>query len=377
MSSNRIHLFRLYGFPINIDPSWFIVLALVTWSLATGFFPAVAPAITGPQLWVMGLAGALLLFVSIVLHEFAHAWVARREGLPMRGITLFIFGGVAEMSDEPPSASAELKIAIAGPAMSLLIGLVCLGLRFASVGLGLPQQITAILEYLYGINFTLILFNLIPAFPLDGGRVLRALLWRKRGDITSATRTSSRIGATFGLLLMALGAWALFSGNPIGGVWYLLIGMFVQNAANASYQQVLIRHFLQGEPVGRLMRTDVVSVPPRITVDDLVRDFFYRYHFRMFPVTQEGQLLGCVSAQRVRDLPQQDWAAHYASDIMEPCTVENTIAPGDDAIAALKRMSEARTSHLMVTEAGRLLGLITAKDLTNLLSRKMEIEGRR
>ncbi|HUK20039.1 MAG TPA: site-2 protease family protein [Gemmatimonadales bacterium] len=237
MFGKQIQLFRLFGFPIRVDASWLVVAALATWSLASGYFPLRLPGLSPSTYWAMGVAGALGLFAAIVVHEMFHALVARRNGIPMRGITLFIFGGVAEMTGEPRDAKAELLMAAAGPFASILIALACYALALAGRNTW-PTPITAVLGYLAVINAVLAGFNLLPAFPLDGGRIFRAILWRWKGDLRRATQTAARVGAGFSVLFMALGVVSFVGGDFISGVWWFLIAMFLRQAAIASSQQI-------------------------------------------------------------------------------------------------------------------------------------------
>ena len=237
MFGRRLTLFRLSRFEVRLDASWIILAVLITWSLAVGYFPAQYPQLTTGTYWWMGAASAVALFGSIVLHEFAHSVVARRRGIPMRGITLFIFGGVAEMGGEPPSAETEFRMAIAGPIASAVIGCVAYGIYWSAQD-AWPIEIAAVFRYLSWINWSLAAFNMIPAFPLDGGRVLRSALWRWTGSLTRATEIATRVGAGFGALLMALAVVQLIFGNVVTAMWWFLIGMFLRGAAQSSYRRV-------------------------------------------------------------------------------------------------------------------------------------------
>src|SRR5436309_5201101 len=316
---NPIKLFKILGFAIRIDPSWFIVAALVTWQLSTLALPVWVPGRPAAVYWVAGVVAAFAYFLSVVLHELSHALVARRYGLEMRGITLFIFGGVAEMPREPPTAQAELLIAAAGPAASFGISL-AFGAGYAvATAAGLPAMAAAVCGLLGGLNAMLALFNLVPAFPLDGGRVLRAVLWGWSGSLRRATRIASGVGAGFGLLLVGLGLISTVRGSW-SGLWLVLVGFFVRNAAQASYQQLLLRRALEGEPVSRFMQTDPVTVPRAISVLDLVQGYVYRYHFKMFPVVDDGgRLLGCVTTRKLRELPREEWDRQTAGAVTERC----------------------------------------------------------
>lgn len=377
MFGNRIRLFRVAGIDISADLSWFVVLALVTWQLAT-FFPTPeggAPGLPQPAYWAMGLIAALLLFASIVLHELGHALTARRLGVPIRGITLFIFGGVAEMADEPPTARAEFLVAVAGPLVSVALGVGFLGLAAATAALDGPAAVIAVAAVLGSVNLALVVFNMIPAFPLDGGRVLRSLLWRWKGSLRWATRVSSRIGNALGVALIGLGVFvAIATGQLFSGLWLALIGMFVRSAARMSYQQLLLRRALEGEPIARFMRPDPVAVPRSISVAELVGDYVYRYHHKVFPVVEGDRLVGCVSTREVRALPREEWDRQTVGALAEKCTLDNTVPPDTDAMQALSLMSRTGRSRLLVAQDGRLLGIVSLKDLLGLFSLKMELE---
>jgi Zn-dependent protease/CBS domain-containing protein len=375
MFGNRITLFRLLGFEVRVDLSWIILALLVVWSLSVGFFPFQYEGLSTQTYWIMGIVGALGLFVSIIVHEFSHSVVARKFGMPMKGITLFIFGGVAEMGDEPPSARAEFIMAVVGPLSSILIALVLFILYIGGEAVGIPKSVNGVLAYLAGINILLAGFNLLPAFPLDGGRMLRSALWGMKKNLRWATRISSRIGAGFGVALIVLGFIRVLSGDFIGGMWFFLIGMFLQSAAKMSYQQLITRRALEGEPVRRFMKADPVTVPPSISVEALVDDYIYRHHYKMFPVVEGSQkLLGCVTTKRVKEVPRQDWVHRTVGEIATQCSPENTIEPQVDAMHALSTMNRAGYSRLMVVEDGRLVGIIALKDMLEFLSLKVEFE---
>jgi Zn-dependent protease len=376
MFGKRITLFKLLGFEVRLDLSWLIIAVLVTWSLARAVFPAYFENLSILTYWWMGIVGALGLFLSVIVHEFAHSLIARRFGLHMKGITLFIFGGVAEMADEPPSAKAEFFMAIAGPATSVLLGLILFGITALGGWAGWTKPVLGVLSYLWAINLVLAAFNLLPAFPLDGGRVLRAALWGWTKRLRQATRIASLVGSGFGILLIGVGVFNIIRGDFVGGIWWFLIGMFVRSASQGSYQQLLVRQVLAGEPVRRFMVTDPVTVPYYISVEQLVEDYIYKHHFKMYPVLQEGKLVGCVSTREVKEIPRSEWDQHTVKEISKSCTGENTIPPDTDATAALALMNRTRNSRLMVVEDGRLLGIIALKDLLRFLSLKLDLEGK-
>lgn len=375
MFGRKIPLFTLFGFKVAIDYTWFILAFLIAWSLAKGLFPHFYPDLSSRAYWIMGVAGALGLFLSIVIHEFSHSLVARRYGLPMKGITLFIFGGVAEMSREPDRPGSEFLMAIVGPAASLCLSLVFFLAVWAAGRLDAPMPLVGVLAYLMWINLILALFNLIPAFPLDGGRILRSLLWRIKGDLRWATRVASGFGSAFGLLLILWGVLSFVSGNPIGGVWYFLIGLFIRHASRMSYEQMVIRQALSGEQVRNFMTSNPVAVPPDETVQGLIENYIYKFHHKMFPVTQDGRLRGCVSTSQVRQLLSDERSRRTVSEITQPCSPDNTIDPDTDAMEAMSLMSKTGSSRLMVVRDNHLEGILTLKDLLKFLALKIDLEG--
>jgi Zn-dependent protease len=376
MFGRRFTLFKLMGFEVRLDASWIILAFLVTWSLAIGYFPAQDPGLDRADYWWMGVAAAIGLFFSIVVHEFAHSVVARRRGLPMNGITLFIFGGVAEMGGEPANPGTEFWMAIVGPLTSLAIGGIAYGV-YEGVQYAWPAPVVGVIHYLGWINWLLAAFNMIPAFPLDGGRVLRSALWHYKGSLTTATRIASQFGQGFGVVLIALGLFSLFFGNIVSAIWWFVLGMFLRNAAQQSYQQVVLRRALEGEPISRFMNSDPVTVPPNISVEDLIDNYVYRYHHKMFPVVSDADhhLAGCVTTQALSAVPRDEWRQHSVQELMRPCSTDNTITPDTDAAAALTKMSRTGLSRLMVVDHGRLLAIVALKDLVDFLALKLELEG--
>jgi Zn-dependent protease/CBS domain-containing protein len=376
MFGRKIHLFTLFGFEVGIDFTWFLLAILLAWSLAEGLFPAYFQGHTKTTYWWMGAAGALGLFLSIVFHEFWHSVIARHFGLPMKGITLFIFGGVSEMEDEPPNAKTELLMAIAGPISSAVLGGLFLAAYWGGYSARWPEPVWGVLQYLGWLNLVLAVFNMIPAFPLDGGRVLRSVLWAARGDLRWSTRIAAAFGSGTGVLLILLGLFAFITGNIITGIWYFLIGMFIRGAAQMSYRQVLIRNALGGEMISRFMEPNPIVVPPSISIHELVNDYIYRYHFKMFPVTTDGTLLGCISARQVKDIPREQWDQRRVEDALTTCSLENTIPPDTDPMKALSIMNRTGNSRLLVVEGDHLVGIITLKDMLKFLNLKMDLEGR-
>lgn len=374
MFGNRITLFKLFGFEVKIDISWLILAVLITFTLARGFFPHYYKGLPLLTYWWMGLSGALGFFASIIFHEFWHSFVARRYGLPMKGITLFIFGGVAEMGDEPPNAKTEFLMAIAGPLSSIF-----LGFGFFGINLLIPRSdpllpMKGVIGYLAYINLILAAFNLLPAFPLDGGRILRSAIWKWTDNIRWATRVASWTGSFFGIALMILGILSIFQGNFIGGIWFFVIGMFVKNAAQISYQQVLLRNVLAGKKVGYFTKVDPVFVPPSISIEQFVEEYFYKYHFKMFPVVENTNIVGCINIAQVKDIPRNEWNQRTVRELAKKCLPENTISPEADTLKALSLMKQNGNTKLMVVEDRKLIGIVTLKDILQYFSARMDME---
>jgi Zn-dependent protease/CBS domain-containing protein len=373
MFGTRWRLFHLLGIPIYLDITWVVILVLVTGSLVEQYRVEVQ-GLTWAEYVGLALVTAVAFFACIVLHELGHAVVARATGLPIRGITLFIFGGVAELSDEPHSAGGEFAMAIAGPLVSAVLGGLFLLLYFAGDAAGWPAPPLAAFKYLGAINIILLLFNIVPAFPLDGGRVLRSILWGATGNLRKATYWASLLGRGFAWLLIALGVLRILD-KDWNGLWWLLIGWFVNNAARGSYQQVLVRQMLGGEPVRRFMNPQPIVVPPEIDLRRFVEDYVYRYHRKAFPVGAEGRLDGYVSTQALSGVPREEWEAHTVGEMMERDLKALSIRPDDDALKALGKMRRTGLSRLLVVEDGRLVGIVSLKDLLRFLQLKLELEG--
>lgn len=358
------------GFPIHIDLSWFAIVVLIAWSLADGVFPEYYAQLSTATYWWMGVAGAVGLFVCVLLHELGHAVVARRFGMEMKGITLFIFGGVAEMPDEPSSAKAEFWVAVGGPIVTVVLAAL-----FFLIGLApMPDAVAGVVGYLALINVVLLAFNAVPAFPLDGGRVLRSALWHFKGSLRRASEISSRIGAGFGMFLILLALFHLLAGNVIGAIWWFVLGLFLRGAAQMSYQQVLVRQYLQGETVKSFMTDQPSTVDANNTVEQLVKDHVYQDHYKMYPVMHDGELIGCVTTRQIKQLPREAWSGTRVEQIAEACAPENTVDPQTDAMDALQTMTNKQVSRMMVVDNGRLVGILSLKDLMGFLSLKLELE---
>jgi Zn-dependent protease/predicted transcriptional regulator len=368
-------LFTLFGFEVKLDLSWLLLALLISWSLGAGWFPDRYPELSSRAYAWMGVSVAIGVFFSIVFHEFSHSIVARRFGMPIRGITLFIFGGVAEMESEPPDPKSEFLMAIAGPISSFLLAALLWAIAAIGQGSAWSQPVIGVLATLAVINLTVAVFNLAPAFPLDGGRMLRAALWYWRRDLQEATFVSSRIGRGFGTALMVLGVVAFVGGNLIGGMWWFLIGIFVRGAASSSYQQLVLKKLVEGQPVRRFMRSEPVTVSASISIEEWVEDYVYRHHYKMYPVLDGSKLLGCISVDSLQGIRREDWSSTMVADLMESRSESNTIDAGTDTMVLLTDiLKPGGRSRFMVVEHDRLVGIIALKDLLELISLKLQIE---
>lgn len=369
----NIGIGKVLGIPIRVDISWLAAFALISYSLAVGYFPNMNPNISTALSWVGGVIAALLLFASVLLHEVMHSYVAKRNDLPVGGITLFIFGGVSQLMEEPQTPEIELKMAIAGPATSLVLG----GLLFSiwvGVRMHLPSSlVTDIIYYLGWINIVLGIFNLIPGFPLDGGRVLRAILWGSLGDLDSATRIASDIGQGFGYLFILGGFWMMISQQFLSGLWLIFIGWFLNNAAQQSYQQVRLRRALSGVDVHLVMSTEYPHVDPQESVDEFVHEYLLRYDYGAFPLSEGDNLIGIVSVNEVRNLPRERWTSTSVREIARPPEQETTIDENDDAFDALMHMAEGGITRLLVMHDGHLRGIVTQESIINLVRTKLRL----
>lgn len=373
MFGAQLKLFRLAGFEVSLDLSWVFIALLISWTLATGYFPELYPGFESTTYWSMGVIGAAGLFLSIVLHELSHSVVARRYGIPISGITLFIFGGVARMESEPPTARSEFMMAIAGPIASLGLSLLFYVAAMIAGLSGIGVPITGVFAYLALINLIVAIFNMVPAFPLDGGRVYRAWVWGRTGDMLGATRRAASAGQAFGLALIALGIFSLFSGYLVAGLWWGLIGLFLHSASRNAVTQLETQKLLETEKVERVMTHSPVTVPAGITLRQLVDGYIYGSFHETFPVMDNGRLAGSIGVADIRDANRADWDRLLVRDAMHPLSAANTIAPGDQTETALRRMREGGHSRLLVVDGERLAGIVALRDIMRLVSLKREL----
>ena len=369
--TDHIQIARVIGIPIYLHFSWLIIFGLIVWTLSTGYFPAQYPDLPASSYWAKGLVASLLFFVSIVLHELGHAVVALRHGLRTRSITLFIFGGVAQLEKDPRDGRAEFWMAAAGPLVSLALA----GLFYACATLPFVGPSTAaVAKYLALINLILALFNLVPAFPMDGGRLLRGALWGSIGK-ARATRIASGAGTFFAFFLIFVGVFSLLRGDPLGGVWYILIGWFIKDASAASYQQVRLDEALRGVTVRDAMVEAVVTVPSTGSVAEAAREQFMRTGYGSYPVTRGDAVVGLLCLKDVLRLSAEEREATSVQGAMRPLTDAIVTDPDAPLPVAIARMAQAGTARLLVMHGGRLVGLLTMNGVIRRLKVREELAG--
>lgn len=359
-----VRLLTVRGITIEVHLSWLLVYGLITWTLAVGYFPRILPDAAAPVYWVSGLIAALLLFVSVLLHELSHAFVALGQGLPVRRITLFMFGGVSHLEDEPRTARSEFLIAAAGPVTSFAIAAILWAVR--RFALAEATIAATIVGYLVSVNVAVGVFNLVPGFPLDGGRLLRAALWRWHGSVGRATYLASRVGVGFAVLLIVLGAFQTLRGSFVGGVWLVLIGLFLRTSADASYTRVMLREALRRFRVQDVMTRDVVAVQAGATLADLA-ELFWAHHVTSFPVVDGSALRGLVTLKDMRRVPREAWARTPVRDVMRPRDDAITARPTDPVLTALARASRNGVGRLAVVDGERVVGYLSLKDIMHVL----------
>jgi Zn-dependent protease/predicted transcriptional regulator len=364
---DSLSLGRIAGIKVGLNWSLLIVVALIAWSLASGFFPSEVVGRAAGWYWAAGVTAAILFIASLLAHELAHSVVARRLGVQVDGITLWLFGGVSRLSGDAPSGRAEALIAAVGPITSLVLA----GLFFLA-GLGLsagrtPGLAAATANWLGGINVILAVFNLLPAFPLDGGRVLRALIWSSTGDRLRATRIAARVGMGFAVLLIALGVIDfMLSGNVVGGLWLVFLGWFLLSAARAEESSLLMRTALDRIAVGDVMTRDPVVAPDYITVAELLDRFVFGYRHTTFPTQDlEGRLTGLVTLPAVKKVQVEARASTRVRDIACPMQEVPTVAPEDSLVSLLERLGRGCSEgRALVVRGGKVVGIVSPSDVS-------------
>ena len=364
-----IRLGSVLGFEIRIDYSWFVIAFLILWSFSAGVFPERFPGLTPLAYLAMGIVGAVLFFVSLLAHELSHSLVARARGIPVDAITLFVFGGVAHIRKEAETPEDELVIAGVGPLCSTMIAVLFTGVWWLGLRLGWPVAVTGVAQYLGMLNLILALFNLLPGFPLDGGRLFRALVWRFTGSLTKATRWASNGGKTLGYVLMGLGALEVMAGLVVGGLWLVFIGWFLRTAAEVSYEQHMLGGLLSSTVAGDLMTADPSTASPGTSITELVERLLREPH-QAYPVLTEGSVVGLVSLDQVKRTPRSEWSVTRVADVMEGPKelVVPVHAPVSDVLATMRASRSNRV--MVVDDHSGLVGIISGSDVARWIQKQ-------
>jgi Zn-dependent protease/CBS domain-containing protein len=350
-----IRIARAFGIPIFVHPSWLVIFGLIAWTLATGYFPQHYPNLPVSSYWAKGLVASLLFFVSILLHELGHSLVARASGIGIRSITLFIFGGVARLERDPPDGRTELRMAAAGPAVSLVLSVLFLGVGVLAAPGG---SVWAVTRYLALINFVVAVFNLVPAFPLDGGRLLRGLLWKSMGK-TRATRLAARSGTLFAYFLIASGVISMLRGAGISGMWYVLIGWFLKDASAGAYQSARVDEALRGVTAADAMAKDVATLPADISLVEAAHDYFLHTGYGAYPVVRGDAVVGLLCRRDLLTVPAEERESTSVQSVMTPLGDRVVVPPQAPLLRAMSKMAESGLGRVLVMDGGRLVGLLT------------------
>jgi Zn-dependent protease/CBS domain-containing protein len=374
--SSALELFTIGGITIEIDVSWLVIFFLILWSLSAGYFPIEYPGYSTANYWVVGFVATILFFASVLGHEMCHAMMGNYLGEHVSRITLFIFGGMAQLEKEPSNAWDELRIAAVGPISSLVFALF-FWLIARGVGRSPASPLwEAVFSYLAFINLALALFNLLPGFPLDGGRLLRAFLWQRWGNLQRATARAADWGNTIAWGMIALGVLEIFAGALIGGLWMIFIGLFLRSAASSSYQSMIVDQVLAGTHVRDIMIADPITVGPDSTIVDAIENYFLRYGYGGFPVAEDGKVEGVISLSQVRHCPPEERSTRRIRDLMRPLDDSVEITPAATVADAIHRMSAQDLGRLLVMEHGRLLGLVTRTGIARFVQTKAQLTSR-
>ncbi len=370
MTRHNIPLGRILGISIGLDYSWFVIFALLTWMLAESYFPAEYKDWPPLLYWFIGAMTAAMFFVSVLLHELGHSVVALRYKIPVRSITLFLFGGVAQIGAEPPSAIAELLIASAGPLVSLILALFFYTVQPLVVGI---EPILGLAKYLAYINFALAVFNLIPGYPLDGGRVFRAITWAITGNMRRATVIAANVGRFFAFLFIFVGVLQIVGGNFTGGLWIAFIGWFLDSAASAQVQQVMVQGLLSGHTVSQAMSTHCAHVAADLTLKDVVDEHILGSGQYCLLVNRGDEVVGLITLQQIKEVPRAEWTTTRAGQVMLPLKELTSIAPDTKLWTALEKLDRNGANQLPVIRNGQVVGMLSREDVISFIRTLQEL----
>ncbi len=362
----------LIGIPIILHYTWFIAFILISWTLATWYMPNQYPGLSVLTYWTIGVVSSFLLLASVLIHEISHSYVAKKNNLPTKRIVLFIFGGVSQIAEEPANPAIEFKVSVVGPLTSFLLAAVFGIIWYPLNQMGINQAILAPFEYGAFINLLLGGFNLLPAFPLDGGRLLRAGMWRRTKNLVKATNIATKIGVLFSYLFMFAGFIFMVLGALVNGIWFILIGWFLKNGSESSMKQTVIGDALAGFTVGEVMTKDVHSITLDATVNEIVETFF-KYKHGGFPVVENGELVGCVTIEDVKKVAKERWERTRAKKIMTARKKLILSNPEETVLDAMTKMSNHNIGRLPVIDEGKLVGIISRSDVMHIVKTKTEL----
>ncbi|MEM3708653.1 MAG: site-2 protease family protein [Nitrososphaerales archaeon] len=368
---------KIMGVKIRLHYTWFIIFVFITWTLASFYMPDQYPGLTYEVYWITGFISSVILFSSVLFHELFHTYFALKKGIPVPSITLFLFGGVTQIAEEPQDPDFELKMAFAGPASSFLLSFI-FGLAWLlALQLNLPPIITAPLNYGWLINALLGAFNLIPAFPMDGGRILRAAIWKLKKDLIVATRIASNAGGAIAYLFIFFGLFLILFGGLILGFWFILIGWFIKSGAEASLNQTIISQALSDVKISDIMTKEVHVISPNEFISDAVENYFYKYKHGGFPVAEDGNLLGMITIQDIRKVNKERWKELQVKDVMTSSEKLIKSQPEEPVASAFIKLSNHNIGRLPVVKDGKLVGIITRSDIIRAVRVKTELAGKR
>ena len=362
---------KAFGISLRLHYSWFVIFALVTWALAASYFnPTDYPTWSLSARIAAGLITSVLFFGSVLAHELMHSIVSQRQGVPVQSITLFFLGGVSQITSEPKQPKDEFRMAIVGPLTSLVIGGIFFGIYFGlrNVDTFAAQFVTGIAYWLGIINLFVGVFNLIPGFPLDGGRVLRSLIWWRSGNLKSATRVASNIGRAVGFIFIFGGIWFIFTGYWFNGILLALIGWFVESAAAGSYQQLLIQDMLKGHVASEVMSRDCVVIPPEITIDQLVHENILASGRRCFPVVSGSQIMGMMTLHNIKEVPRDQWSIETVKEAMTPFDKLKWVRPDEELSSVLRILTEDNINQVPVVQDNEIVGMVSRENLLNFVN---------
>lgn len=366
MFRNSVKIFQIFGIDVELDISWFLVFFLFSFTLSRHYYPQELPGIQDTVYWVLGISTTIIVFISVLIHELAHSLMAINEGIPINKITLFIFGGVAQMKKEPELPQAELKISVVGPLSSIVLSAI-FGILFLVFPRGIP--FSEFVWFLARMNLLVGILNLIPAFPLDGGRILRAFLWMRKGNLLNATRIAVAAGSYFAFFAMGIGFVMLFISGSVWGLWYIFLGWLLYQSGQSSYSQVALKESLSGIKVRDVMSDRVQVVGTNLSIEKLIEEF-YKHKFGAFPVMDDSTLKGLITMNRLKDIPKSQWTKTAVGEVMVPLEHCLVVGPDEEAVEAMMKMASEGAGRALVVQEDRLLGILSNTDMMRLIKIK-------